>query len=144
MHKPSSKTHNCNFYGWRKILKGDFCGVMALFPSLGFPSLDSSCSFKEIWKGARCATVSLRPRAAAGQPRCPCLNDPHPAAWLPPSSRSHLALSAPECNLENDFGDFFRAWRLSLNPLTDPALSQMFPSPLGDLMCPPWDIAQSS
>lgn len=31
-----------------------------------------------------------------------------------------------------------------LNPLTDSALSQMFPSPLGDLMCPPWDIAQSS
>lgn len=83
---------------------------MAPFPSLGFPSLDSSCSFKEIWKGARCATVSLRPRAAAGRPRCPCLNDPHPAAWLTASPCSHLALSAPECNLEKDFGDPFRAW----------------------------------
>lgn len=30
------------------------------------------------------------------------------------------------------------------NPLTGPALSQMFPGPLGDLACPSWDITQSS
>lgn len=65
-----------------------------------------------------------------------CRQTSHPAAWLPTSPRSHLVPSMLGHNLENDFEDLFRAQRLSPK--------QMFPSPLGDLVCPSWYIAQSS